>query len=590
MMSEATATSLRPLGPSNSEITASTVGSQAAVTVGSALRSRSRTGSRSGSRTGASAGSWHVIRSPVEALAQEERLRIRNYAIFSTMLLVGAVGALPLLDGDPTAKWIHLVGNLISLAGAIHTAYHSWSPSETPKPWLSNALGFLTIPSLTTGYLYWGDMSPVAAVVPLGVIIFGLSQSFRGAIGVYLLCAIPLGALSGLIAAGVTPDRGLVNLADMSAMERLMVASLAQFIFIASFVLTRQMRRVSLQTMEQLTSATRDAAARQALLDEAQERLRAIAKVGGPGRFTDQTLGPYKLGVIIGRGAMGEVYEGRNKESGEQVAVKVLSQLATTPANVRRFVRETEVSKSLASPNVVSVRGVSEPADLMPYLAMELLQGDTLRDHLRKAGGLSFDETLDLVKQVAAGLRAAHEAGIVHRDLKPANIFRHAPNGQKPVWKVLDFGVSKLVDSTGTMTGNHVVGTPAYMPPEQARGKDVGPSADHYALAAIAYRCLCGRAPFLGQDAATVLYDVVHTMPPRPSDQPGVPADVDNALAIGLAKHHRDRFSSLDELVVALSDAFGSGVSDSVQRRGERLQHQHPWNATRRSDHAEQAS
>ena len=156
---------------------------------------------------------------------------------------------------------------------------------------------------------------------------------------------------------------------------------------------------------------------------------------------------------------------------------------------------------------------VSPPDAPVPYIAMEKLHGADLATRLRNEPRMPTDELVVLIEQVARGLEVARVAGVVHRDLKPHNLFQH----DGATWKILDFGVSKVIDSEGTLTGEGIVGTPQYMAPEQASGGQVTHLADVYALGAIAYRCLTGRSPFKGKDLAELVYQVVHTPPMRPS-------------------------------------------------------------------------
>jgi serine/threonine-protein kinase len=166
---------------------------------------------------------------------------------------------------------------------------------------------------------------------------------------------------------------------------------------------------------------------------------------------------------------------------------------------------------------------------------------------------------------------------VVHRDLKPHNLFL-AEEGGVFTWKLLDFGVSKLVDAGGTLTAGHVIGTPGYMAPEQARGEDVDGRADVYALAAIAYRCLTGHPPFTGKDVPSTLYDVVYKMPTRPSLLIAeLHADVDRALALGLAKRPRERLASARELADALAAAVGGGLAPGLRVRADELVARHAW-------------
>src|SRR5262249_44281808 len=153
------------------------------------------------------------------------------------------------------------------------------------------------------------------------------------------------------------------------------------------------------------------------------------------------------------------------------------------------------------------------------------------------------------------GLEAARAAGIVHRDLKPRNLFFAEDGLTRRTWKILDFGVSKLGDAEGTQTKDMLVGTPAYMAPEQANGGQVTHRTDIYALGVIAYRILTGRPAFTGERTAETLYQVVYQMPPKPSEVSRVPPDIDLVLAIAIAKEPAARFDSGAELADALEAA-----------------------------------
>jgi serine/threonine-protein kinase len=322
------------------------------------------------------------------------------------------------------------------------------------------------------------------------------------------------------------------------------------------------------------------AAQREALLQEARMDLDRALAIDAAGRFTDHTFGAYRLGHVIGRGGMGEVYEAFNVHSGDVAAVKLLakSELAN-PQSVERFLRELRAVKNLTSPHVVRVLATSDEQDDIPYLVMERLRGHDLAHHLR-SGRMSPVALDDLLAQVGAALEEAWAKGIVHRDLKPQNLFL-ADGASVPLWKVLDFGVAALDDHSGTLTQGRVVGTPAYMAPEQARGERVDYRADVYALAAISYRWLTGRPVVAGKDLHNALYQTVHVMPQQPSTLAGFHSDVDAVLAIGLVKDPADRFESAAELRTALALALRGELDEATRRRGEAVIERHPWGAVR---------
>jgi serine/threonine protein kinase len=258
-------------------------------------------------------------------------------------------------------------------------------------------------------------------------------------------------------------------------------------------------------------------------------------------------MGSYTLGLVLGRGAMGEVYEAVGP--GDQpAAVKLLNARATGSSSiVERFHREMEVAARLESPHIVRVFEVSRPDAPVPYIAMEKLVGVDLATRLRDQPRMPSDELVVLIDQVARGLEIARVAGVVHRDLKPHNLFQHAGT----TWKILDFGVSKVLDSEGTLTGEGIVGTPQYMAPEQASGGDVTHVADVYALGAIAYRCLTGRSPFKGKDLAELVYQVVHRPPMRPGTFGRVSGAIEDVLAVAMAKDPERRFQTAAEFARA---------------------------------------
>jgi serine/threonine-protein kinase len=196
---------------------------------------------------------------------------------------------------------------------------------------------------------------------------------------------------------------------------------------------------------------------------------------------------------------------------------------------------------------------------------MERLHGSDLATRLRAEPRIPSDELVVLVDHVARGLEVARLAGIVHRDLKPHNVFFH----DGATWKILDFGVSKVLDSEGTLTGEGIVGTPQYMAPEQAAGGQVTHLADVYALGAIAYRCLTGRSPFKGKDLPEMVYQLVHVPPVRPSLLGRLSQPVEDVLAIAMAKDPRRRFPS----ALSFAQAFVAA------RRGKAIALEPPDNA-----------
>jgi eukaryotic-like serine/threonine-protein kinase len=522
--------------------------------------------SRSAPRT--SDGSTTVINSPLEALAHAEILRTRNFARICFPVAIAGAVALAFLPGERVATLLMLSAIALACVALIYLIYRTRDPAKFQQDF-GIALGWY-VPALAvcSAVPYFGPYSPVPVLLVLGIYINAMGQRFGIALSIYSTCAI-VQACSGSLAIFGIADPGFVKGEWLDLEIRVICQVLVQIVLLGSFLIARASRRSSLIALAELQRAVRSVAQREALLDEAREELRR-ALGGGRGRFTEQQIGRYRLGEVIGRGAMGEVYESVDP-SGQPVAVKMLGQASLgNPHHVQRFLRELRTATAIDSPNVVRVFEVGE--EPLPHLVMERLDGRDLASLLRERRVLSHERVMDLVRQAGAGITAAGVAGIIHRDLKPQNLMLAGST-----WKVLDFGVSRLADSGDTLTAGQVIGTPAYMAPEQARGEPVSHRTDLYALAAIAYRALTGQAPHSGGEIADILYRVVHTGPRRPGSVATLPADVDLVLAVGLAKDPADRFGTATEFADALASALTSSLEDSIRARGRKLIARGAW-------------
>ena len=191
---------------------------------------------------------------------------------------------------------------------------------------------------------------------------------------------------------------------------------------------------------------------------------------------------------------------------------------------------------------------------------------------LRAKRTLEPVRVVELLRQVGEGITVAAGLGIVHRDIKPQNIFQHGVT-----WKILDFGVSRVAANTDTLTSGQIVGTPAYMAPEQARGGKVDHRTDLYALGAVAYRALTGHGLYPSGEVADTLYHVVHGAPRRPSSLGSLSRDVDLVLAIALAKDPAHRFATATELADALEAAIADKLPEPLRERGRRLEAEGAW-------------
>ncbi|MEQ4210087.1 serine/threonine-protein kinase [Actinopolymorpha sp. B9G3] len=250
------------------------------------------------------------------------------------------------------------------------------------------------------------------------------------------------------------------------------------------------------------------------------------------------SVGRYRLDELLSRGGMGEVWRAFDTTLGRPVAVKLLRAGLTDAADKKRFVREARSAAQLSHPNVVAIFDVGDWLG-SSYLVMELLEGKTLAEELADNGPLPIADVRDLGAQAAAGLMAAHAAGVVHRDVKPSNLVRT----REGTLKVVDFGIARVLNEASTRltrTGT-IVGTAAYIAPEQARGTDADARTDLYALGCVLYQLLAGRTPFVG-GPTEVMYAHLYTEPePVTRLRPDVPADLEALILSLLAKDPANR-------------------------------------------------
>ncbi|TDI46272.1 MAG: serine/threonine protein kinase [Acidobacteria bacterium] len=285
-------------------------------------------------------------------------------------------------------------------------------------------------------------------------------------------------------------------------------------------------------------------------------------------------LGPYEILEPIGAGGMGEVYRARDTKLKRDVAIKVLPEaFAKDEQRMKRFAREAEVLASLNHPNIASIYGLEE-SDGITALVLELVEGPTLAERIAE-GPIPLDEALPIAKQMAEGLEAAHEEGVIHRDLKPAN----AKVKYDGTVKILDFGLAKVFneeaegDSSESPTGLRqgfgpasvsaaatragvIMGTQAYMSPEQVRGKSVDKRADIWAFGAVLYEMLTGRRAFEAEDVSLTLAEVMKSEPPWDA----LPSDLSPTLRMYLTrclnKDPKKRLRDIGEVRLALEGAF----------------------------------
>jgi serine/threonine-protein kinase len=275
-------------------------------------------------------------------------------------------------------------------------------------------------------------------------------------------------------------------------------------------------------------------------------------------------LGQYEVQDLIGQGAMGFVYRAYHVQLERTGAVKVLQGIAPDIDSTARFRHEAQAIAQMRHPNIVNVFDFGE-YEGTPYMIIEYVPGGSLASRM-KQGSMETAAALKYLRGMAAGLDYAHSLGIVHRDVKPANVLLE--KDESPV--IADFGLVKLLQSTSlkSMTGV-TTGTPAYMSPEQVTGSKVGPPADRYSLATIAYEMLTGSIPFDGEGLMEVLYAQVHRDPPLPSARnSSLNPQVDAVILRGLAKDPAARWESctafVDALAAALAEKSGPGVARTL--------------------------
>ena len=278
-----------------------------------------------------------------------------------------------------------------------------------------------------------------------------------------------------------------------------------------------------------------------------------------------QRLNNFEIVRLVGEGGMGAVYEAEHPVIRRKVAVKVLRrELAVDGVLVRRFINEARATNEIRHPGIIEIIDVGMFPDGVPYLIMEMLEGESLARRLERLHWLSLDTALDFALQAASALFAAHSHGIVHRDLKPDNIFLVDDQrfvGRELV-KILDFGIAKLrgdlsTNPVDTKLGS-VIGTPAYMSPEQCRG--IPDAVDHrtdiYSLGVILYEMLCGEPPFVAPGPGDLMMMHMTMAPVPPSERrPDVPPSVEQVVLKMLAKHRDERFDSMADFAAALGRA-----------------------------------
>ena len=478
-------------------------------------------------------------------LWETHRARIR---VVAPMLFVLSVSASPLAFVAP-ALWLRP----LALAGfATHAFCYAVMFQMARQPSFDQArvsraalaLGPATVPLL----LLFGTASLFVAFVIVGLLIHNMETQRRYALATSLSVAIPHLFLDIANSAGWMEAPGLWHRGPEELQTPLLDALALIGLYGLTIIVGQAYRQRHELSSKSLARSTAETAAQAAQARALRAELDHAMSIGQPGRYTDLKLGSYIVGVLIGRGGMGEVYAASHLDTREtqSAAVKVLRlRPSMTKGAVDTFVNEARALTSLDSPHIAKVLEVGEVSSGLPYIATERLSGQTLEQILTERPQLPPDELIALVTQVATGLAAAHRSGVVHRDVKPSNLWRT----NERQWKVLDFGVARLNEDDAL--GGSIVGTPRYMAPEQVHTPlHVDERADVYGLAAVTYRCLVGLPP-----------PAVDEPPVRPPS--GVPKPVLDVLDHALATAPDERTASVadfaGELTGVLSRTMPNG-------------------------------
>lgn len=280
--------------------------------------------------------------------------------------------------------------------------------------------------------------------------------------------------------------------------------------------------------------------------------------------------GKYRIDKILGEGGMGVVYEGLDTYLARPVALKYLhAEFVAEQSVVRRFFDEARAAAALDSENVIAVHDLGfDPVDQAPFIVLELLRGESLAARFER-GVMGADEAIALLAPVMEALADAHRNGIVHRDLKPENVFLSHDRKGRVVPKVLDFGIAKILNKGNQTTIGQLLGTPAYMAPEQALGRPVGKQADVWSMGVILYQAMSGRMhlDIAVDDPAMIVAARVGTTAPTPLALRAswIPEPVAAAVDRALARDPSIRYASMEEFLDALRDALSASGSSSVR-------------------------
>lgn len=311
------------------------------------------------------------------------------------------------------------------------------------------------------------------------------------------------------------------------------------------------------------------------------ETLRNVSLVAGPDPLLGQVIQSYKVESLVGTGAMGMVYRGVHQIIGKAAAIKVLkADYADDPEMVQRLIREARTVNAIRHPAIVDIFGFGTlPRTEQPYIVMDLLEGDPLDEYLKQHAPMKLRQVAPLLDELLSALSAAHAVGVIHRDLKPGNVFVESkPDGKKGI-KVIDFGLAKQADrahgSVKPTNPGTLLGTPAFMAPEQVLGTKVTPATDLYAVGGITYQMLTNHLPHEAPSAIEVLSQKMAHDPIRPRQwQPSIDDELDEWVMRLLSREPEKRYQEAEEARRALrriadgrTGAWGNVATGVVPKR-----------------------
>ncbi len=267
----------------------------------------------------------------------------------------------------------------------------------------------------------------------------------------------------------------------------------------------------------------------------------------------------FRIDAPLGTGAMGAVYQATDLRTQTPVALKVLLSDQKDREGRQRFAREAQILRDLDHPGVVGIRGFGHAASV-PWLAMELVDGETLQQRVRRVGKLDPPELMPILRDLCAALGVAHAAGVIHRDLKPDHVMLPSADTDRSLVKLIDFGLSRASTSGKLTRTGTVLGTPRYMAPEQiASAANASERSDVYALGVILYEALTGHSPFAAADQGQLLGAILQgRIEPLARHRPDLPRELDDVLRSAMAKNPEERYGSARELYEAVVAASGS--------------------------------